>query len=153
LPKTNQTVNCYAIIVAVMARMLDQTFSALSDPTRRAIVARLASGEGLTVKTLAAPFPVSLPAVIKHLDVLCAAGLVTRERTGRTVTCRLSAEPMNEAMAWLDRHVRFWEARLDALATLVEAKPANDASRRKTMEQTSDDNQQRAPRRRRQKPG
>ena len=62
-------------------------------------------------QTLAEPFPVSLPAVIRHLDVLCDAGPVTRQRTGRTVTCRLSVGPMSEAMAWLDRHVRFLEAR------------------------------------------
>jgi DNA-binding transcriptional ArsR family regulator len=129
--------------------MLDQTFAALADPTRRAIVARLAEGDGLTVKVLAEPFPVSLPAVIKHIDVLCAAGLVTRERTGRTVTCRLSAEPMSEAMAWLNRHVRFWEARLEALATLVESKPPKSTSGRKAKETTSDDDQKRARRRRR----
>jgi DNA-binding transcriptional ArsR family regulator len=129
--------------------MLDQTFAALGHPTRRAIVARLAKADGLTVKTLAEPFPVSLPAVIRHIDVLCAAGLVARERTGRTVTCRLSAAPMSEAMAWLDRHVRFWETRLDALVTLVEAKPVNTAPRRNGKERTSDDDQKRAGRRRR----
>ena len=129
--------------------MLNQTFSALADPTRRAIVARLANGDGLTVSALAEPFPVSLPAVIKHIDVLCGAGLVTRERTGRTVTCRLSVEPMSEAMAWLDRHVRFWEARLDALADLVEGKPPAATPRHQTKETKSDDNQKRTRRRRR----
>ena len=129
--------------------MLNQTFAALADPTRRAIVARLAKGDGLTVSTLAEPFPVSLPAVIKHIDVLCGAGLVTRERTGRTVTCRLSVEPMSDAMAWLDRHVRFWEARLDVLANLVEGEPSETTPRHKTKETKSNDDQKRARRRRR----
>ena len=128
--------------------MLDQTFAALADPTRRAIIARLAKGDGLTVKVLAEPFPVSLPAVIKHLNVLCDAGLVTRERTGRTVTCRLSIEPMSEAMMWLNRHIRFWEARLDALAELVEGKAVKTTASRKRKETQTDDNQKRARRRR-----
>ena len=128
--------------------MLHQTFAALADPTRRAIIARLAKGDGLTVKVLAEPFPVSLPAVIKHLNVLCDAGLVTRERTGRTVTCRLSIEPMSEAMTWLNRHVRFWEARLDALAELVEGKAVKTTASRKRKETQTDDNQKRARRRR-----
>jgi len=102
--------------------MLDHVFAALADPTRRAIVARLARDDGLTVGVLAKPFKVSLPAVIKHIDVLCEAGLVRRVRTGRTVACRLSVTPMDEAMAWLDRHVRFWESRLDALGELVEGR-------------------------------
>jgi DNA-binding transcriptional ArsR family regulator len=127
--------------------MLDQTFSALADPTRRAIIARLAEGHGLNVKAIADPFPVSLPAVIKHLDVLCDAGLVTRQRTGRTVTCRLSVAPMSEAMGWLERHVRFWEARLDALADLVGKKPAKITPRSK--ETKPDDDQKRTRRRRR----
>lgn len=119
---TNQSVRC-------SLAMLDQTFTALADPTRRAIVARLAKSEGLSVGVLAKPFSFSLPAVIKHIDVLCDAGLVTRTRTGRTVTCRLAAEPMNEAITWLDRHVRFWEARLDALADVVEATEKRKGSR------------------------
>jgi DNA-binding transcriptional ArsR family regulator len=127
--------------------MLDQTFAALADPTRRAIVARLAKGNGLTVKVLAEPFPVSLPAIIKHLNVLCDAGLVTRERTGRTVTCRLSIEPISEATAWLDRHVRFWEVRLVALTELVEGKQEGQQPLEKGREQT-DDNQKRTRRRR-----
>lgn len=111
--------------------MLDQTFSALSDPTRRAIVARLGETDGLTVGVIAEPFPFSLPAVIKHLDVLTDAGLVSRTRTGRTVTCRLIPEPMNEAMAWLERHARFWEPRLDALAdVLKEERMAHDDQER-----------------------
>ena len=75
---------------------LDRTFAALSDPTRRALIARL-SERALSVSELAAPLPMSLPAVIKHLDVLSEAGLITRAKAGRTVTCRLRAEPMRDA--------------------------------------------------------
>lgn len=80
---------------------LDSTFGALSDPTRRALIARLSGAESLTVSELAAPLPMSLPAVMKHLDVLTDAGLVTREKIGRTVTCRLRADPMRGANEWL----------------------------------------------------
>ena len=103
---------------------LDRTFAALADPTRRAIVARLGSEEGVTVSELARPFAMSLPAVMKHLDVLGDAGLVSRTKAGRTVTCRLETEPMREAMAWLERYERFWTASLDRLVALVE----NDAA-------------------------
>ena len=99
--------------------MLDRTFSALADPTRRAILARLAEIDGLTVGAAAQPFAVSLPAVIKHLDVLTNAGLISRTRTGRTVTCRFTAAPMSEAMAWLERNMRLRDARLDALAIVL----------------------------------
>ena len=78
----------------------------------------------MTVGILAEPFPVSLPAVIKHIDVLCDAGLVLRTRTGRTVTCTLSPQPMGEALAWLERHARFWEAGLDRLEALVDGHQA-----------------------------
>jgi DNA-binding transcriptional ArsR family regulator len=100
--------------------MLDSTFSALSDSTRRSILARLNESGGLTVNEVAKPFTMSLPAVIKHLDVLTDAGLITRTRTGRTVTCRIRPEPMADAMAWLQAHLDFWNARLDALAALTE---------------------------------
>lgn len=110
----------------VFFSVLDQTFSALSDPTRRAIVARLVNSDGLSVGTLAAPFDVSLPAVIKHLDVLSSAGLITRTRTGRVVTCRLAPAPMGEAMAWLEHQLNFWNARLDALGALVEGRLPNE---------------------------
>lgn len=80
---------------------------------------------------MAERFAVSLPAVIKHLDVLVDAGLVTRTRTGRTVTCRLTPEPTTEAMAWLERHTRFWEPRLDALSVVLEQeRKANDDPKR-----------------------
>ena len=106
---------------------LDRTFAALSDPTRRALLSRLGETDALSVSDLAKPFRMSLPAVMKHLDVLGEAGLVTRSKTGRTVICRLSAEPMEDAMHWLSRYQRFWSARLDRLAALVEEMPCPPA--------------------------
>ncbi len=94
---------------------LDGTFSALADPTRRAILARLALGEA-SVTELAEPFDVSLPAVSKHLRVLERAGLLTREKDGRVRRCRLVAGPMQEAAEWIVSYRHFWEAQFDALA-------------------------------------
>ncbi|MEM5385480.1 metalloregulator ArsR/SmtB family transcription factor [Paraburkholderia phymatum] len=99
---------------------LDRTFAALADPTRRAMLSRLSDSADLSVSALAEPFAMSLPAVMKHLDVLSDAGLVTRTKTGRTVACRLSAAPMEEAMEWLRRYQRFWSEALDQLAAYVE---------------------------------
>ncbi|MGE3146894.1 MAG: ArsR/SmtB family transcription factor, partial [Pseudorhodoplanes sp.] len=99
---------------------LDRTFNALADPTRRALLARLSESESLSVSELAKPFPVSLPAVMKHLDVLSEAGLITRSKTGRTVACQLTAAPMEEAMQWLARYAQFWSERLDRLAKFLE---------------------------------
>ena len=101
---------------------LDRTFSALADPTRRALLARLEREDGLSVSELAKPFPVSLPAIMKHLDVLSEAGLLTRTKVGRTVSCRLNAEPMEDAMGWLARYQRFWTERLDALEAMLAAR-------------------------------
>jgi DNA-binding transcriptional ArsR family regulator len=98
---------------------LDAVFSALADPTRRAILASLASGEQ-PVSSLAEPFGMSLPGVMKHLRTLEEAGLVTREKEGRVVTCSLSAAPMKQAMDWLAKYEKFWSARLDALAEYLE---------------------------------
>lgn len=98
---------------------LDRTFAALADPTRRAMVMRLGEVPDLTVSELARPFPMSLPAVMKHLDVLSDAGLVIRTKTGRTVHCRLAADPMREAMDWLARYERFWTSRLDRLEAFL----------------------------------
>src|ERR1700684_428103 len=100
--------------------LLDRTFAALSDPTRRALLARLSTHRDLSVSELAQPFEMSLPAVMKHLDVLSDAGLVTRTKTGRTVACRLSAAPMEEAVNWLNRYQHFWSRQLDRLAAFVE---------------------------------
>jgi DNA-binding transcriptional ArsR family regulator len=100
--------------------LLDRTFAALADPTRRAVVARLGGRESLSVSELAQPFAMSLPAIMKHLDVLSDAGLISREKTGRTVACRLTAKPMEQAMDWLNRYQRFWSESLDRLAAFVE---------------------------------
>jgi DNA-binding transcriptional ArsR family regulator len=102
---------------------LDRTFAALADPTRRALLARLSRTDGLSVSQLAEPFEMSLPAVMKHLDVLSDAGLVTRNKAGRIVSCRLRAEPMREANDWLNRYTRFWNERLEQLATFLEEEP------------------------------
>jgi DNA-binding transcriptional ArsR family regulator len=109
---------------------LDRTFAALVDPTRRAILARLAREESASISDLARPFAIKLPAVMKHLDVLDEAGLITRSKQGRTVTVRLHAAPMREAMDWLRRYERFWSKSLDRLAAYAEAKEA-EARRRK----------------------
>jgi DNA-binding transcriptional ArsR family regulator len=101
---------------------LDRTFAALGDPTRRAVLAQLSRREGVSVSELAKPFSMSLPAVMKHLDVLSDAGLVTRAKVGRTVTCKLRAGPMEQAIEWLRRYQRFWSEGLDRLAELVEEK-------------------------------
>jgi DNA-binding transcriptional ArsR family regulator len=114
-------------MVKYQDRALDRTFAALSDPTRRAIVAQLSAGDSLSVSELAKPFPVSLPAIMKHLDVLSDAGLVTRTKTGRVVACEFKAAPMEEAMDWLNRYLRFWNQQLDRLAALVEEKPCPPA--------------------------
>jgi len=99
---------------------LDRTFAALVDPTRRAILARLEREGGVSVSALKSPFAIKLPAVMKHLDVLDEAGLITRTKTSRTVTVRLAPEPMKEAMDWLRRYERFWAQSLDRLATYAE---------------------------------
>jgi DNA-binding transcriptional ArsR family regulator len=99
---------------------LNRTFAALADPTRRALLARLGGRDSISVSELAQPFAMSLPAVMKHLDVLSDAGLVAREKTGRTVACRLTASPMEQAMEWLNRYQRFWSENLDRLAAYLE---------------------------------
>jgi DNA-binding transcriptional ArsR family regulator len=96
-------------------RHLDATFSALADPIRRAIVARLSRGE-CSVTNLAQPFDVSLPAISKHLRVLEKAGLLARRREGRVHRCRLVTRPLKDAEEWIARYRQFWEQRLDALA-------------------------------------
>jgi DNA-binding transcriptional ArsR family regulator len=101
---------------------LSRTFAALVDPTRRAILARLERETGASVSELARPFEIKLPAVMKHLDVLDAAGLIARSKSGRTVTVRLAPRPMREAMNWLRRYERFWSASLDRLAAYAERK-------------------------------
>ena len=101
---------------------LSRTFTALVDPTRRAILSRLASHDTLSVSELAQPFAIQLPAIMKHLDVLADAGLLTRRKTGRTVQCQLSPRPLSHAARWLSRTTAFWERRLDNLAAVLEDK-------------------------------
>src|SRR6204780_588458 len=108
---------------------LDRTFAALVDPTRRAILAQLERRDSASVSELAEPFAIKLPAVMKHLDVLDAAGLIARSKSGRTVTVRLRAQPMREAMDWLRRYERFWSSSLDRLTAYAESK--EDEARRK----------------------
>jgi DNA-binding transcriptional ArsR family regulator len=110
---------------------LTRTFVALADPTRRAILGRLAEGEA-TVNELAEPFPISVQAVSKHLKVLERAGLITRSRTAQLRPSRLHAAPLKDAVDWLDTYRRFWEgsfdrlqARLQATERATEKGPAN----------------------------
>src|SRR5438477_8984871 len=91
---------------------LDDTFTALADPTRRAILARLARGER-TVGELAAPFDMTLPAISRHLRVLQRAGLIEQGRDGQRRPCRLATQPLEEAAGWIDQYKRFWEESLD----------------------------------------
>lgn len=102
------------------ASQLDRTFAALVDPTRRHLLSRLEREESVSITELTRDLPIKLPAVMKHLDVLTAAGLISRRKTGRVVTVKLAPEPMEEAMAWLRRYERFWSANLDRLALFVE---------------------------------
>jgi DNA-binding transcriptional ArsR family regulator len=97
-----------------MADRLTTTFSALADPTRRAILARLTLGEA-SVNELVAPFKISQPAISKHLKVLERAGLITRGRTAQWRPCKLEGSPLKDVSDWLEPYRRFWEERLDRL--------------------------------------
>ena len=99
---------------------LDGVFHALSDPTRRAILERLAEEGDLMVTRLAEPFDISLPAVSKHLRVLEKAGLLVQDRDGRIRRCVLVADPLQAAANWIDRYSHFWEVQFDALADYLE---------------------------------
>jgi DNA-binding transcriptional ArsR family regulator len=104
---------------------LDATFAALADPTRRAIIARLATGEA-SVMELAKPFAMSQPAISKHLKVLEQAGLISRGRDAQRRPCRIEAKRLEEANQWLERYSAFWEAslqRLDDLFGEIQAEP------------------------------
>lgn len=110
--------------------MLDQlssTLSALADPTRRAIVARLAAGEA-TVNELAAPLDMSLPAVSKHLKVLERAGLISRGRNAQWRPCRLEAAPLKEVADWVERYRHFWEGSFDRLDSYLHELQRNEKS-------------------------
>jgi len=109
------------------------TFSALADPTRRAILARLASGEA-SVTDLAEPFDISLPAISKHLKVLENAGLIARGRDAQWRPCRLEAEPLREVSDWVEHYRRFWEAsfdRLDAYLAQLQKKEKTHGRKKK----------------------
>ena len=97
-----------------MADQLSTTFAALADPTRRAILARLATGE-TSVGELAAPFDMTMPAITKHLNVLERAGLIVRGREAQWRPCKLKADPLKNAAIWLDDYRQHWEQRLDRL--------------------------------------
>jgi DNA-binding transcriptional ArsR family regulator len=99
-------------MVKYQSRMLDRTFAALADPTRRRILEHLSQGDRC-VTDLARPYSMSLPAVSKHLRVLEKAGLVRRRRNGRVHSLKLRTAPMQEARAWIDRYRAFWEGNLD----------------------------------------
>ncbi len=112
---------------------LDFTFAALADPTRRAILARLASGEA-SVNELAEPFAMSQPAVSRHLKVLERAGLISRGREAQRRPCRLEPQPLAEASEWLEGYRRFWEGQfrqLDALLEELKADKRRKSKRRK----------------------
>jgi len=106
-------------MVYYQPQALDSTFAALSDATRRGILARLAQGEA-SVSDLAAPYEMSLPAVSKHLRVLERAKLVERRKDGRVHRCRLIAEPMKDAAQWIEKYRQFWERQFDSLAEYLE---------------------------------
>ena len=112
---------------------LSTTFAALSDPTRRAILARLALGE-TSVNELAEPFAISLPAVSKHLKVLERAGLITRGRDAQMRPCKIEATALKEADDWLEEYRRFWEQRLDRLEDYLKTLQAGESGKTKTKE-------------------
>jgi DNA-binding transcriptional ArsR family regulator len=109
---------------------LDATFAALADPTRRAILVRLASGEA-SVKELAEPFAMSQPAISKHLKVLERAGLISRGRDAQRRPCRLNAAPLAEADAWLEQYRRIWEGNFQRLDALLDEMKASENKRRR----------------------
>jgi DNA-binding transcriptional ArsR family regulator len=106
---------------------ISSTFSALADPTRRAILARLALGE-TSVTELAAPFEMSMPAVSKHLRVLERAGLIARSREAQYRPCKLKAEPLRQATLWLEEYRRFWEQSFDRLDDYLKRIQAEQAA-------------------------
>ena len=109
---------------------LDRIFSALTNGTRRAILRQLAATDRASISELAAPSAMTLPAIMKHLDVLEGARLIERAKTGRTMFVRLSPQPMAEAMRWLDHYRPFWTGSLDRLAARAEAEERSGATKR-----------------------
>jgi DNA-binding transcriptional ArsR family regulator len=121
------------------ADRLSATFAALADPTRRAIIARLALGEA-SVSDLAAPFDMSLPAVSKHLKVLERAGLITRGRDAQMRPCKIDARALKEADDWLEHYRALWEARLDRLGTYLKTLQTQDGKERDAKEEKRERN-------------
>lgn len=110
---------------------LDRIFSALSDPTRRSILARLETEPRLSISALAEPFAMTMPAVLKHLDVLSEVGLIRRSKAGRTVWVQMETGSMKAAMDWLQQHRLFWSTSLDRLARYAEAREHDAEGRNK----------------------
>jgi DNA-binding transcriptional ArsR family regulator len=124
----------HRVMKTAPSHRLDATFGALADPTRRAILARLATGEA-TVMELAEPFAMSQPAVSKHIKVLERAGLVTRGRDAQRRPCRMNATPLVEATAWIERYRQIWEKnyrRLDDLLDELKAVHGKSSTARRT---------------------
>ncbi len=120
---------------------LSETFMALADPTRRAILARLSEGE-TSVTELAAPFAMSLPAVSKHLKVLQRAGLIEQGREAQWRPCRLKAEPMKQAVDWLETYRRHWEERFDRLESYIKVLQAQQEGASDTAAPADGDGQE-----------
>jgi DNA-binding transcriptional ArsR family regulator len=121
------------MVFDMTADRLDATFAALADPTRRAILARLARGEA-SVMELARPFDMSQPAISKHLKVLERAGLISRGRDAQRRPCRLRAAPLREVDAWVERYRQFWEASFDALDDVLDELKRNDRAQPRRKE-------------------
>ncbi|HVZ38055.1 MAG TPA: metalloregulator ArsR/SmtB family transcription factor [Candidatus Kapabacteria bacterium] len=111
-----------------MTDQLSLTFAALADPTRRAILARLATGE-TSVTELAAPFKMTLPAVTKHLKVLERAGLITRSREAQWRPCKLAPQPLRDVAGWVEQYRRYWEESFDRLETYLQELQAKEKKR------------------------
>jgi DNA-binding transcriptional ArsR family regulator len=114
--------------IAMQQQHLNAVFSALADPTRRAILEHLAQGDA-TVGELAAPFDLSLPTVSRHIDVLADAGLIARQRQAQWRRCQFRRESLVEATDWINRNLAFWNERLDALEALMAEPEQADAAR------------------------
>jgi DNA-binding transcriptional ArsR family regulator len=114
-------------VKTIPADQLSTTFAALADPTRRTILGRLSDGEA-TVNELAEPFPISLQAVSKHLQVLEHAGLITRGRTAQLRPSRLEGAPLGDAVAWLEQYRRFWDSSFDRLEARLRGTGKADAN-------------------------
>lgn len=114
------------------SKQLDRIFHALADPTRRALLDRLTRGPA-SVSELAAPFETTLAAIVQHVQVLEASGLIATEKIGRTRTCRVSAEAVSRAERWLSERREFWEARFEQLGALLEGEeaPPDQAGKRR----------------------